>query len=136
MPGTGKAREIVLSLKPPRCIQENAAVVAAGSSAYDIFPSLHTYITLVLLEHDRREHPRRFRVLLPVAVAILLSTLVLRYHYAVDLVAGALWFVAFLALQRQASGVRAIPALSRADWTSWTDRRAEGPRKRSPGSAR
>lgn len=77
----------------------NAAVVAGGSSAYDIFPSLHTYITLVLLEHDRLEHPRRFRVMLPVAVAIILSTLVLRYHYAVDLVAGALWFAAFRALQ-------------------------------------
>ncbi|MCP3144353.1 phosphatase PAP2 family protein [Pyxidicoccus xibeiensis] len=76
----------------------NAAVVASGSSAFDIFPSLHTYITLVLLEHDRREHPRRFRALLPVAVAIILSTVVLRYHYAVDLVAGALWFIAFRAV--------------------------------------
>jgi hypothetical protein len=76
----------------------NAAVVAGGSSAYDIFPSLHTYITLVLLEHDRREHPRRFRALLPVAVAILLSTLVLRYHYAIDVLAGALWFVVFRAV--------------------------------------
>jgi membrane-associated phospholipid phosphatase len=75
----------------------NAAVVAGGSSAWDIFPSLHTYITLVLLEHDRLEHPRRFRVLLPVAVAIILSTLVLRYHYAVDVLAGALWFAVFRA---------------------------------------
>lgn len=76
----------------------NAAVVAGGSSAYDIFPSLHTYITLVLLEHDRLEHPRRFKVLLPVAMAIVLSTLVLRYHYAVDLLAGVLWFAAFRAV--------------------------------------
>ncbi|NMO21362.1 phosphatidic acid phosphatase [Pyxidicoccus fallax] len=78
--------------------QLNAAVVASGSSAYDIFPSLHTYITLVLLEHDRLAHPRRFRALLPVAAAILLSTLVLRYHYAVDVLAGALWFIAFRAV--------------------------------------
>lgn len=76
----------------------NAAVVASGSSAYDIFPSLHTYITLVLLEHDRLVHPRRFRALLPVATAIILSTLVLRYHYAVDVLAGALWFLAFRAV--------------------------------------
>ncbi|WP_164009503.1 phosphatase PAP2 family protein [Pyxidicoccus trucidator] len=91
----------------------NAAVVAGGSSAYDIFPSLHTYITLVLLEHDRLEHPRRFKVLLPVAVAIVLSTLVLRYHYAVDLVAGALWFAVFRAvyprLQARRSAWRASP---------------------------
>ncbi|WP_163998078.1 phosphatase PAP2 family protein [Pyxidicoccus caerfyrddinensis] len=73
----------------------NAAVVASGSSAYDIFPSLHTYITLVLLEHDRLTHPRRFRILLPVAVAIVSSTLVLRYHYAVDVLAGVLWFAFF-----------------------------------------
>ncbi|MCY1020441.1 phosphatase PAP2 family protein [Pyxidicoccus sp. MSG2] len=76
----------------------NAAVVAGGSSAYDIFPSLHTYITLVLLEHDRLAHPRRFKLLLPVALVIVLSTLVLRYHYAVDLLAGALWFTAFRAV--------------------------------------
>lgn len=87
----------------------NAAVVAGGSSAYDIFPSLHTYITLVLLEHDRLEHPRRFRVLVPVAVAIILSTLVLRYHYAIDVVAGVLWFLAFRA---------AFPRLQQR-WTRW-----------------
>ncbi len=87
----------------------NAAVVAGGSSAWDIFPSLHTYITLVLLEHDRREHPRRFRVLLPVAMAIILSTLVLRYHYAVDVLAGALWFLGFHA---------AYPRLQ-AHWSAW-----------------
>ncbi|ATB50092.1 phosphatase PAP2 family protein [Corallococcus macrosporus] len=73
----------------------NAFVVASGSSTYDLFPSLHTYITLVLLDHDRRQHPRRFRLMLPVAVAILMSTLMLRYHYAVDLLAGALWFLAY-----------------------------------------
>lgn len=95
----------------------NAAVVAGGSSAYDIFPSLHTYITLVLLEHDRREHPRRFKLLLPVAVAIVLSTLVLRYHYAVDLVAGALWFAVFRVVfprvqERWTPARTAPPALS------------------------
>ncbi|WNZ60688.1 phosphatase PAP2 family protein [Myxococcus sp. MxC21-1] len=77
--------------------QLNAAVVASGSSTYDLFPSLHTYITLVLLEHDRRQHPWRFRLMAPVAVAILMSTLVLRYHYAVDLLAGAVWFMGFRA---------------------------------------
>ncbi len=76
----------------------NAAVVANGSSTYDLFPSLHTYITLVLLDHDRRQHPLRFRLMLPVAVAIITSTLVLRYHYAVDLLAAVVWFAAFRAL--------------------------------------
>ncbi|MCE9667645.1 phosphatase PAP2 family protein [Myxococcus stipitatus] len=76
----------------------NAAVVAHGSSTYDVFPSLHVYITLVLLDHDRVAHPWRFRLLLPVAVVLVLSTLVLRYHYAVDLLAGGVWFLAFKVL--------------------------------------
>ncbi|MCP3098901.1 phosphatase PAP2 family protein [Myxococcus sp. K15C18031901] len=76
----------------------NAAVVSHGSSTYDVFPSLHVYITLVLLAHDRVSHPLRFRLLLPVAVLLVLSTLVLRYHYAVDLLAGAAWFLAFKVL--------------------------------------
>jgi len=95
----------------------NAAVVASGASTYDVFPSLHTYITLVLLEHDRVEHPLRFRVMLPVAVGIVLSTLVLRYHYAVDVLAGVLWFAAFRF---------AFPRLQ-ARWSAWRQR-APAPR--------
>lgn len=90
----------------------NAAVVAGGSSAYDIFPSLHTYITLVLLEHDRLAHPQRFKLLLPVAIAIVLSTLVLRYHYAVDLLAGVLWFAVF----------RAVYPRLQERWSAWRAR--------------
>ncbi|MCP3057907.1 phosphatase PAP2 family protein [Myxococcus sp. K38C18041901] len=91
----------------------NAAVVAHGSSTFDVFPSLHVYITLVLLAHDRLAHPWRFRGMLPVAVMLFVSTLVLRYHYAVDLLAGVVWFVAFRAL---------YPRLLRA-WESWRRRR-------------
>ena len=98
----------------------NAAVVAQGSSTYDVFPSLHVYITLVLLEHDRVAHPWRFRLLLPVAVALVLSTLVLRYHYAVDLLAGGLWFLAFKALHPRA-------------WTWWEARRCRIPVDSGPG---
>ncbi|MBZ4406651.1 phosphatase PAP2 family protein [Myxococcus sp. XM-1-1-1] len=87
----------------------NAAVVAHGSSTFDLFPSLHVYITLVLLAHDRLAHPWRFRGMLPVAVLLFVSTLVLRYHYAVDLLAGVVWFIAFRAL---------YPRLLRG-WESW-----------------
>ncbi|MFY2557401.1 phosphatase PAP2 family protein [Corallococcus terminator] len=96
--------------------QLNAAVVASGSSTYDLFPSLHVFITLVLLGHDVRAHPRRFRALLPVAAALILSTLVLRYHYAVDLLAGVVWFVAFSAV---------FPRLQ-ARWASWRRGLASG----------
>lgn len=73
----------------------NASVIASGTSVYDLFPSLHTCITLVLLEHDRLAHPRRFRLLLPLGAAIVVSTIVLRYHYAADVLAGALLFAGY-----------------------------------------
>ncbi|AGC47378.1 PAP2 family protein [Myxococcus stipitatus DSM 14675] len=76
----------------------NALVVESGSSTYDAFPSLHVFITLVLLGHDARANPRRFRWMVPVAVLLCVSTLVLRYHYAVDLLAGGVWFLGFRAL--------------------------------------
>ncbi|WP_224241118.1 phosphatase PAP2 family protein [Hyalangium gracile] len=72
----------------------NDWVVRSGSAVYDVFPSLHVLMTCVLLEHDRREHPRRFRWMLPVAVGLVLSTVYLRYHYAIDLLAGFVWFLA------------------------------------------
>jgi membrane-associated phospholipid phosphatase len=72
----------------------NDWVVQHGSAVYDVFPSLHVLMTCVLLEHDRREHPLRFQWMLPVAVGLVLSTVYLRYHYAMDLLAGFLWFVA------------------------------------------
>ena len=81
----------------------NAWVVANGSSVYDLFPSLHVYVTLVLLAHDRRAHPLRFRLLAPLLPMIVVATLVLRYHYAVDLLAGAALFGAVL-LGRRAAG--------------------------------
>ena len=72
----------------------NDWVVRNGSAVYDVFPSLHVFMTCVLLEHDRREHPLRFKGMLPVAVGLMASTVYLRYHYAIDLVAGFGWFLA------------------------------------------
>jgi hypothetical protein len=73
----------------------NDWIVHHGSAVYDVFPSLHVFITCVILDHDRQEHPRRFRFMVPVALGLFASTLYLRYHYAIDLVAGAIWFLAF-----------------------------------------
>jgi hypothetical protein len=69
-------------------------VVRNGSAIYDVFPSLHVFITCVMLDHDRREHPLRFKWMLPVAVGLIASTVYLRYHYAIDLIAGFGWFLA------------------------------------------
>ncbi|HEX8697585.1 MAG TPA: phosphatase PAP2 family protein [Myxococcaceae bacterium] len=72
----------------------NDFVVSRGSAVYDVFPSLHVFMTCVMLDHDRREHPLRFKWMRPVAVGLVLSTVYLRYHYAIDLLAGFAWFLA------------------------------------------
>jgi hypothetical protein len=70
----------------------NAALVTHGAPGYDTFPSLHVLVTCVLLDHDRRFVPRRFRFMLLPAAGMFLATLYLRYHYAVDLAAGLALF--------------------------------------------
>jgi membrane-associated phospholipid phosphatase len=64
-------------------------LVIKGSSIYDAFPSLHVAIVLVMLGYDARHERWRFALMLPVAAGLVVSTMYLRYHYAVDLVAGA-----------------------------------------------
>lgn len=56
----------------------------------DCFPSGHTEMTLLALYYARRFHRKTFRVLLPLGIAIIISTVYLRYHYVVDLAAGTL----------------------------------------------
>jgi membrane-associated phospholipid phosphatase len=71
---------------------------------YDAFPSMHTCISTITLVHARRHgavlFPRRPRLLfwtfLPAVAMLQLSTLYLRQHYFVDLVAG--WLLAALSL--------------------------------------
>ena len=66
------------------------ALVLQGSSVFDVFPSMHIAITATLLVHDWRHTRRRFWVALLPALGLMLSTIALRYHYAVDVFAGAL----------------------------------------------
>lgn len=66
----------------------NAALVAEGSNRVDVFPSLHTAITVFLMAWLRTRHRRIFMILLLPAAGLCLATLYLRYHYAVDVVAG------------------------------------------------
>ena len=75
----------------------NAFVVANGSNGVDVFPSLHSAVSLFLLMFDYKNARWRFRVYLVPCVGIWLATIYLRYHYAIDLLAGfalagfALW---------------------------------------------
>jgi len=56
----------------------------------DCFPSGHTELTLLVLIYARALHRRVFWCLLPLGVGIILSTVYLRYHYVIDVVAGVL----------------------------------------------
>lgn len=66
----------------------------------DCFPSGHTELTLLVLYYARKFHRRTFWWLLPFGVGIVLSTVYLRYHYVVDVAAGALVAFAIIATTR------------------------------------
>lgn len=66
----------------------NDAVVRAGSNGVDVFPSLHCAVSAFLLGFDARHSRWRFWLYLVPCVGLWGSTLYLRYHYAVDLLAG------------------------------------------------
>ena len=56
----------------------------------DCFPSGHTELTLLVLIYARSFHRKVFWWLLPLGTGVIISTVYLRYHYAIDVVAGAL----------------------------------------------
>jgi membrane-associated phospholipid phosphatase len=56
----------------------------------DCFPSGHTELTLLVLYYAQRFHRRTFWWILPAGVALVISTVYLRYHYVIDVIAGAL----------------------------------------------
>lgn len=66
----------------------NTRTVTRGSNGVDVFPSLHCAASAWLLAFDFRHRRWRFWGYLLPCVGLWFSTLYLRYHYAVDLVAG------------------------------------------------
>jgi membrane-associated phospholipid phosphatase len=55
---------------------------------YDVFPSGHTMIAMVVLIVAWKRLRRAFWFLLPFATALIISTVYCRYHYAIDVIAG------------------------------------------------
>ncbi len=53
------------------------------------FPSLHCAVTFITLAYAWRFQKVLFAVLLPMGVALVLSTVYLRHHYVIDIIAGA-----------------------------------------------
>lgn len=66
------------------------AIDASEANPWDCFPSGHTWLSLTSLSITWRWNRRAFAVLLVPAVVLIASTVLLRYHWVVDVVAGAL----------------------------------------------
>jgi len=66
----------------------NAGFVDVGGNKVDVFPSLHCAASAFILAFDLRHSRARFWVFVVPVVGLWFSTVYLRYHYLVDLVAG------------------------------------------------
>jgi hypothetical protein len=64
-------------------------LILNGSNGVDVFPSIHFAVSLYLLGFDWRCDRRRFWWVLGPCIVLWVSTIYLRYHYFVDLPAGA-----------------------------------------------
>ena len=67
---------------------------------YDAFPSGHTELTLLVLYYAQRFHRRTFWWILPAGSALVISTVYLRYHYVIDVIAGALLALAIILMAK------------------------------------
>src|SRR5712691_3532477 len=56
----------------------------------DAFPSGHTAIAIIVLAMAARYQRRLFSPLMGIAVSLMISTVYLRYRYAIDVIAGVL----------------------------------------------
>ncbi len=80
----------------------NRHVVAVGAPGYDVFPSLHVAASAFLLLWDWHTSRRWFWVSVVPVVMLWMSTVYLRYHYVVDLIAGAALALVCLAIAKRA----------------------------------
>ena len=67
----------------------NEQMVSSGSNHVDVFPSLHIAVSLFLWLTLLKDHRRIGMLLTPLLVVLWVSTIYLRYHYSIDLIAGA-----------------------------------------------
>jgi membrane-associated phospholipid phosphatase len=77
-----------------------AMLDSAEGITRDCFPSGHTELTLLVLYCARAFHRKTFLWLLPFGIGIVVSTVYLRYHYVIDVVAGALCALAIALIAR------------------------------------
>jgi len=68
----------------------NKMMVVQGSNRVDVWPSLHSAVSLFILGFAWRHHRKQFYLLLLPVAGLCISTLYLRYHYFIDVVSGAI----------------------------------------------
>jgi PAP2 superfamily protein len=87
------------ALHGPWLVDSALGAVNRGSNTVDVFPSVHVAASLYLLLFDWQHWRRRFWWVLAPCMVLWWSTLYLRFHYFVDLLAGVVvalvgWVVA------------------------------------------
>tara|TARA_B100000959_G_scaffold253421_1_gene284269 strand:- start:908 stop:1888 length:981 start_codon:yes stop_codon:yes gene_type:complete len=89
------------------------AFIVQRSNGVDVFPSIHMAASLYLLLFDFQHRRNHFWWVLTPTVGLWISTIYLRYHYGVDLVAGiilalgCLWLTRWFAASRLCAAVEA-----------------------------
>lgn len=106
--GPHRWMEFHVPLEGPFVIPATLAMVNSGSNGVDVFPSLHFAVSFYLLIFDWWHARSRFWICLVPCIALWCSTVLLRFHYFVDLVGGlvvasiGLWIAARHAKSRAA----------------------------------
>lgn len=75
-------------LHGPWLLDRTLSTINRASNTVDVFPSVHVAASLYLLLFDREHRPRRFWWALAPCILLWWSTMYLRFHYFVDLLAG------------------------------------------------
>tara|TARA_B100001971_G_C18201634_1_gene544993 strand:+ start:88 stop:1068 length:981 start_codon:yes stop_codon:yes gene_type:complete len=89
------------------------AFIIQRSNGVDVFPSIHIAASLYLLLFDFQHRRNHFWWVLAPTVGLWISTIYLRYHYGVDLVAGVIlalgcwWLTRWFAASRLCADVEA-----------------------------
>ncbi len=83
----------------------NARLIGAGSNGVDVFPSLHCAVSAYCLFFDLRHKRWRFVAYVVPCIGLWLSTVYLRYHYGIDVVAGFILAAVALTVARRVTPV-------------------------------